>query len=592
MGLNAQGLEHILETKGPTQSMKWITRLLTILLGVMCLFPIVHASEPVLRLIVFWSQSCPHCHTVLNETLPPLQEEYGDSLEVLTFELSEPRNYQLWQMATDMFEVPVEDRGVPMLFIGDNVLIGSYDIPQKLPDLLKGYLVAGGVDYPAIPGLLDAPGAPLPPATATPRPTPTLKECHLCDDEPGAPSPEPTGDSVIGSATPTTVPKQPAGIATPPSTSTPTAVARASDPTPIVAAPPVHLAYFFQPGCRECDRVQLALDYLQSQYPQLVIHSYDIQAEAALAEWLGQQAGVPEDRRLIAPAVFIGDEALVDQDVYAHSLESLIERYVESGAHPFWEDWDDSQAEVTSAIVERFRSFGVFTVLVAGLIDGLNPCAFATIVFFISYLSFMGRRGREILLVGGAFALGVFLTYLGLGFGVLKFLASLPFLHTISRWVFGLTAGLCLLFAAGSLYDWWQIRKGRPESMKLRLPGVLRRRVNRVIRDGAQGRAIIPLAFVSGVAVSIIELACTGQVYLPTILFVLGVEELRARAGWYLVLYNLMFVLPLIIVLLLAYWGTSSQRLATFINNRSGAIKLITAGLFVVLAGWLLALVL
>jgi cytochrome c biogenesis protein CcdA len=58
------------------------------------------------------------------------------------------------------------------------------------------------------------------------------------------------------------------------------------------------------------------------------------------------------------------------------------------------------------------------------------------------------------------------------------------------------------------------------------------------------------VTFITGVVISIIELACTGQVYLPTILFVLGVPELRLQAGVYLVLYNLMFVLPLVVVFL------------------------------------------
>jgi cytochrome c biogenesis protein CcdA len=245
------------------------------------------------------------------------------------------------------------------------------------------------------------------------------------------------------------------------------------------------------------------------------------------------------------------------------------------------------QSEVPGSIIERFRSFGLLTVLAAGLVDGLNPCAFATIVFFISYLAFVGRQGREVLTVGSAFALGVFLTYLGVGMGLLKFLASLPFLDALSRWVYGLTAALCLFLALGSLYDWWQARRGKPEEMRLKLPARLRRWINRVIREGAGLRAFVPVAFVTGAVISVIELACTGQVYLPTILFVLGVPGLRAKAMLYLVLYNLVFVLPLVAVFLLAYFGTTSQQLAQLINRQAATIKLATAGLFVLLAGWL-----
>jgi hypothetical protein len=87
--------------------------------------------------------------------------------------------------------------------------------------------------------------------------------------------------------------------------------------------------------------------------------------------------------------------------------------------------------------------------------------------------------------------------------------------------------------------------------------------------------------------VSLIELACTGQVYLPTIVFVLGVPGLRTRATLALLLYNLMFVLPLVVVFLLVYCGTTSQQLLAWMKRHAASVKLATAVLFLVLSGWL-----
>jgi hypothetical protein len=92
-----------------------------------------------------------------------------------------------------------------------------------------------------------------------------------------------------------------------------------------------------------------------------------------------------------------------------------------------------------------------------------------------------------------------------------RLLASLPFLSQMSRWVYGLTAALCLILAAGSLHDWWQARRGTPEEMRLRLPARLRRWINRAIREGAGMRAFVPVTFVTGGVISVIELACTGR---------------------------------------------------------------------------------
>lgn len=232
--------------------------------------------------------------------------------------------------------------------------------------------------------------------------------------------------------------------------------------------------------------------------------------------------------------------------------------------------------------------YGIVTVIGAGFWDGLNPCAFATIVFFISYLAFLGRKGREILAVGAAFALGVFLTYLFVGMGLLKVLEKLPFLTALSHWVYGLTALFCLIMAVFSFLDYLKARRGEFQEMTLRIPLRLRQRINRVIREGAQAKAFVPVAFVTGFIVSIIELACTGQVYLPTIIFVLGTPGMQGQVFLYLLLYNLAFILPLVIVFGLTYFGTTSEQLSIFVSRRTAMIKLGTSVLFLVLTGWLI----
>lgn len=134
---------------------KW----LLILLVVGLLAPMAACGAPskeeegVVRAVLFWSETCPHCHEVIEHHLPPLEEKYGDRLEIKTIEVSQQANYQVWGAAMDAFQVPPQLRGVPMLFIGDTVLVGSIEIPERLPGLIEQYLTAGGVDYPAIPGL-------------------------------------------------------------------------------------------------------------------------------------------------------------------------------------------------------------------------------------------------------------------------------------------------------------------------------------------------------------------------------------------------------------------------------------------------------
>ena len=100
------------------------------------------------------------------------------------------------------------------------------------------------------------------------------------------------------------------------------------------------------------------------------------------------------------------------------------------------------------------------------------------------------------------------------------------------------------------------------------------------------------VAFVTGLFVSLLELACTGQVYLPTISFVVGIPRLRPYAVGYLILYNLVFVIPLLIVLVLTVYGASTVRLNQWLARNTAKAKLLTAILFVILGLLLLSQVL
>jgi hypothetical protein len=142
--------------------------------------------------------------------------------------------------------------------------------------------------------------------------------------------------------------------------------------------------------------------------------------------------------------------------------------------------------------------------------------------------------------------------------------------------------------AVFSLIDYLKARRGQIEDMALVMPEVLRRRVHGVIRHASTARAFVLVALPTGAAISFLELACTGQVYLPTIIFVMSVPQLQARAVLFLLLYNLMFILPLVVVFGLTYWGTTSLQLGLFLRRHVAKVKLGTALLFAALAAWLI----
>ncbi len=356
-------------------------------------------------------------------------------------------------------------------------------------------------------------------------------------------------------------------------------------PTPQPEAKPVHLAYFYLSGCHECAQVFQDLEYLKKRYPNLQVHAFDVQKDAPLWEWLGEKFGIPPEKRLTAPAIFVGNDYLLGNDVTVLKIEELIDKYSAVGAEPFWENWN--REEAVSRLLERFRSLGPLTVATAGLVDGVNPCALAVLIFLISYLTITGRTRLQLLAVGLAFVLGIYGAYLGIGVGFLKGLQSVPWFRQLSRAIYGGTAILCFALAAGSVRDYLKARRGAPEEMSLKMPTRLRRVVNKLIRESMRARYLALISIALGFVIALIEFVCTGQVYLPTILFVLGVPEMRLRAFSYLLLYNLAFILPMVAVLILAFLGASSERLGLLLNRHIAPIKLVTAFIFLALGGWL-----
>jgi len=369
-------------------------------------------------------------------------------------------------------------------------------------------------------------------------------------------------------------------------------------PSPSVSEPADHdtlyLAYFRKVGCKECDRAAFMLRRLARRFEPLVVRTFELTnpADQELNEALSRAYGVPESKRLIAPSLFGGGRYLVDQALDDEAAEEMLAALAVSGSPPPWEEVASERARARESIIARFRSLGVLTVVLGGLVDGVNPCAFATLIFFVSYLAFVGRAGREILWIGAAFTLAVFLTYLAVGLGALTFLQSLSVFRVLSQIVYGITAALAVGLGIYSVLDFVKLRRGKTSEVSLQLPMFLKRRIHRTIREQARTRRYVIAAFVTGAVVSILELACTGQVYLPTICFVTGVPELRAHAIAYLVLYNVMFVLPLIAVFIVSYYGATSDQLARFFQAHVAAVKLAMAAFFFALAAILLSVLL
>jgi len=232
-------------------------------------------------------------------------------------------------------------------------------------------------------------------------------------------------------------------------------------------------------------------------------------------------------------------------------------------------------------MIERFRKFGLTTVLVAGLIDGLNPCAFATIVFLVSYLSFLGKKSKEILTYGLTFTSGVFIAYLIAGMGLMAGFRQLSGFPMVTKGIYLVIAVFAFVLGIISFYDYILYRRGQGAKMKLQLPMALKKKIHGIIRvQTKSSKAGVLGTFILGFVIAATEVVCTGQLYLPTIGYIMTIPKLRAYAFFNLVLYNIMFIIPLGGIFVAAFFGVTSERMAMATKEHTGTVKLLTSLLF------------
>jgi len=501
-------------------------------------FPIHTAAQnpSSIPIYFFYTEDCQPCQTILQNYLPTLKTMVP-TLEVKPFDLGNPAHYEALARLEKKFGRAGSE--LPVVFAGDQMLSGEMEIMEKLNPLLLEIQAKGG------------------------------------------PSPAPIEI---------------------PSLSKPSLESFTMD-----------IIYFYQRGCPKCDRANALLKYMSKKNPNLNIKEIDLTTPGGkrLNETLSNRLNLPTGKHLIAPSVFIGNDCLLPGEITESNVEGLIRKYGKKSARvsageskpaltiptPSQSPTPEETQKAEESIIQRFKSFGVLAILLAGLMEGMNPCALATLVFFISYLTMVGRKRKEIFWGGLVFSGTGFITHLLIGIGILGFIQHFSFLPLFSQIVYFITFVFALFLGIFSLYDYIQLKKGRPSKMKLQVPDFLKKRIHRIIRvrsDVLEASKENPsirflLAAVAiGFMVTLFQSTCTSQVYLPTILFVTNIPSLRGSAVLYLVLYNLVYIVPLLVIFGIVYWGVTSEQLSFFLQKRASTIKLLTSLFFFALAGILI----
>ncbi|WP_346434870.1 GAP family protein [uncultured Methanoculleus sp.] len=321
---------------------------------------------------------------------------------------------------------------------------------------------------------------------------------------------------------------------------------------------------FYSRYCGTCHKVLPFIEEVSRQYPGVEVHYYDVYNSSENLT-LFYEFGIRYNMHYASyPVLFAGESVVLEGSSPINEHTEEVFRSLDSGLIPdreYEKRWiSEPYPGNGSTPPGPDPGINAFLVAAAGLIDGINPCAFAVLVFLL--VSFTASRSRrEMLFSGLAYVSAVFLFYILAGLGIMRFIeaAGLTYYFSMFAGIVAVIAGSISILNAFS--DKFPVSLSIPRSSK----GLM---------DTLMKKASIPAAFLLGIAVGVFELPCTGGIYLA-ILSLLSSEMTFYEGVPFLVLYNAFFVLPLLLITVAVYSGLSPAVVNEFRENHRRNLKLI-----------------
>ena len=212
-------------------------------------------------------------------------------------------------------------------------------------------------------------------------------------------------------------------------------------------------------------------------------------------------------------------------------------------------------------------------IVVSSLIDSINPCAFSILVLTIAFLFSLGRIRSDILKIGASYIVGIFLIYLLIGLGILQTLHLFNTPHFMAK------VGASLLILWGLLGLINHFFPAFP--IKLHIPKGAHSKMAQLMENSS-----LPAAFLLGGLVGLCEFPCTGGPYLMALGLLHDKTTFLTGFG-YLLLYNVIFVLPLVLILFIASEQRLLEKVQAWKKQETGAMRL-WGGLAMIVLGRLI----
>lgn len=217
-------------------------------------------------------------------------------------------------------------------------------------------------------------------------------------------------------------------------------------------------------------------------------------------------------------------------------------------------------------------------VITSALIDSINPCAIGVLILMVSVVLGTGKSTGRLLLLGGAYILAIFTTYLLAGLGLVYFFSEVPIV--VAEYLSIAVAMLVILAGILEIKDYFWYGKGP----SLHIPAKFASKIQKM----SGGATTIASVMLLGAFVAAVELPCTGAPYLA-IITILRID-FNFSALMLMVLYNILFVAPLIVILIMVAGGTKISSVQSWKEEKKGVMRLMV-GVLLAALGWILILI-
>ncbi|MFP4523638.1 MAG: cytochrome c biogenesis protein CcdA [Candidatus Woesearchaeota archaeon] len=339
---------------------------------------------------------------------------------------------------------------------------------------------------------------------------------------------------------------------------------------------------FYGEGCPHCAQLHSYLEEVVQTYPQLNIINHEVYFNDEERELFMQMSESYGEEIQGVPTIFIGNTVLVgwSNSIKGQFIEEIEQRCVSSCEDPLTNkknnetvivSGDSSSTEDDQKTATR-NKLTLGAVIGAALVDAINPCAFAVLIILLTTIIAGGKKPKKALFSGIAFSLAIFISYFLMGLGLYTVVSSTGLGHGF----FWVVAILAILIGLLNLKDFLWYGKW----FVVEVPPSWRPKMKSLIK----GITSVPGAFAIGFVVSLFLLPCTSGPYI-VILGLLAKATTKSYALWMLLLYNIIFILPMVLISVGVSLGITNLDKTERLRKRNLKRLHLIAGIIILLLG-------